>query len=68
MAKKMRSARGQREYRKRKYLGEPPFARIKSAMGFDRFSLRGLTKVACEWDLACVAANIRRLHRTLQWT
>jgi hypothetical protein len=32
-------------------------------MGFDRFHLRGLTKVTSEWDLACLAANLRRMHR-----
>jgi transposase len=68
MAKKMRTARGRKHYRKRKYLGEPPFAWIKSGMGFDRFSLRGLFKVTGEWDLACLAANLRRMHRKMVWT
>lgn len=68
MAKKMKSARGRRHYRKRKYLGEPPFAWIKSVMGFDRFSLRGWFKVTGEWDLACLAANLKRMHRKMVWT
>ena len=68
MAKKMKTAPGQKQYRKRKYLAEPPFAWIKSVMGFDRFSLRGLGKVSGEWDLACLAANLRRMHRKMVWT
>ena len=67
MARKLRTKRGEAAYRKRKWIGEPPFAWIKSAMGFDRFRLRGLAKVTSEWDLACLAANLRRMHRKLVW-
>ena len=67
MAKKMKTARAQNHYRKRKYLGEPPFAWIKSVMGFDRFSLRGVEKTTSEWDLACLAANLRRMHWKMEW-
>ena len=67
MAQKMKTARAQKHYRKRKYLGEPPFAWIKSVMGFDRFSVRGVDKVTSEWDLACLAANLKRMHGKLAW-
>jgi transposase len=67
MARKMKTDRGKRHYRKRKYLAEPPFGWIKSAMGFDRFSLRGVRKVTSEWDLACLAANLKRMHGKLAW-
>ncbi len=67
MERKMKTRRAQRHYRKRKYLVEPPFAWIKSVMGFDRFSVRGLGKVSGEWSLACLAANLRRMHRMLEW-
>ena len=62
MMRKMATKRGRETYRKRKWIGEPPFSWIKSAMGFDRFRLRGLTKVTSEWNLACLAANLRRMH------
>lgn len=62
MMRKMATKRGRTTYRKRKWIGEPPFSWIKSAMGFDRFRLRGLTKVTSEWNLACLAANLRRMH------
>jgi hypothetical protein len=68
MAKKMKTERAKKNYRKRKYLGEPPFAWIKSVMGFDQFSLRGFDNVTSEWNLACLAANLKRMHRKLVWT
>jgi transposase len=68
MARKLRTKRGAKAYRKRKWIAEPPFSWIKSAMGFDRFHLRGLTKVTPEWDLACLAANLRRMHGRVVWT
>jgi transposase len=68
MAKKMKTERGKKHYRKRKYLGEPPFAWIKSVMGFDQFSLRGTDHVTGEWNLACLAANLKRMHGKLVWT
>jgi len=68
MARKLRTKRGEKAYRKRKWIGEPPFSWIKSAMGFDRFHLRGLVKATGEWDLACLAANLRRMHRRMAWT
>lgn len=67
MAKKMKTPRGRRQYAKRKYLAEPPFGWIKWVIGFNRFYLRGLMKVSGEWDLACLAANLRRMHRKLAW-
>jgi Transposase DDE domain len=68
MAKRMRSRRGQKHSRQRKYLGEPPFAWIKFVIGFDRFHLRGHDKVRGEWDLATLAANLRRMHPRMCWT
>ena len=68
MAKKMKTQRAEKHYRKRKYLGEPPFAWIKRVMGFDQFSLRGTDNVTSEWNLACLAANLKRMHRKLVWT
>ena len=68
MAKEMKTERAKKNYRKRKYLGEPPFAWIKSVMGFDQFSLRGFDNVTSEWNLACLAANLKRMHRKLVWT
>ena len=68
MAKKMKTQRAEKHYRKRKYLGEPPFAWIKSVMGFDQLSLRGTANVTSEWNLACLATNLKRMHRKMAWT
>ena len=67
MARKMKTERARRHYRKRKYLAEPPFAWIKAVMGFRRFSVRGHPNVTHEWTLTCLAANLRRLHGKLEW-
>ena len=32
------------------------------SVGFRRFSFRGLEKVQAEWDLVCLALNVKRLH------
>ena len=38
-------------YAQRKWLSEAPYGWIKHVLGFRRFSLRGLAKARCEWDL-----------------
>lgn len=49
------------EYGKRKQTVEPVFGIIKEAMGFRRFHLRSLAKVATEWTLVALAYNCRRM-------
>ena len=61
MAAKLATAAGRAQYAQRKWLSEAPNGWIKEALGFRRFSLRGLEKVQCEWDLVCLALNIRRM-------
>ena len=67
MYRKMKTKRGRNEYRKRKHIAEPPFGWIKSVLGFRSFSLRGLTKVTCEWNLVCLAVNMKRLNKQMEW-
>jgi len=62
MAEKLRSAEGKAIYRKRASTVEPVFGIIKSVLGFGRFLLRGLKKVSGEWNLVCLAWNLKRLH------
>ena len=54
-----------RLYKKRKQTVEPVFGIIKSAMGFLRFRLRGLTNATTEWNLIALAYNCRRINRIL---
>lgn len=63
MLQKVSSPRGKRIYALRKILVEPVFGQIKAAMGFRRFSLRGLGKVASEWAIVCLCHNILKLFR-----
>ena len=65
MADKLATETGRRRYARRKWQAEAPVGWIKEALGFRRFSFRGLEKVRAEWTLVCLALNIKRL-RTLQ--
>jgi len=62
MREKLRSEEGRKIYAKRAHTVEPVFGIIKAALGFRQFLLRGLPKVRLEWDLVCLAYNMRRLH------
>lgn len=61
MAVRLRRAGFRSRYRLRKVVVEPVFGQIKSALGFTRFLLRGLWKVAAEWGLVSTAHNLRKL-------
>lgn len=62
MAYKLRTEIGQAIYRLRKSTVEPVIGIIKEVLGFRQFSLRGLSAVAGEWVLVCLAFNLKRLH------
>ncbi len=63
MAAKLESAESRALYRLRQQTVEPVFGIIKAVLGFTEFSLRGLDKVAGEWDLVALAYNCKRLHK-----
>ena len=63
MATKLESEEGRALYRLRQQTVEPMFGVIKAVLGFTGFSLRGLDKVAGEWDLVALAYNCKRLHK-----
>ena len=50
MAQKLATEAGRARYAERKWLSEAPIGWIKEALGFRRFSVRGLNKVRGEWD------------------
>ncbi len=62
MVDKLATPAGRAVYAQRKWLSEAPYGWIKHVLGFRRFSLRGLAKARCEWDLVCLALNVKRLH------
>jgi hypothetical protein len=63
MHQKVTSAHGRAIYARRKVIVEPVFGRINAALGFCRFSLRGLAKVAAEWGFVCLCRNVLKLYR-----
>ena len=62
MVKKLLEPEGHAQYARRKWLSEAPNGWIKQAMGFRRFSVRGLRKVQGEWALVCLALNMKRMQ------
>ena len=64
MAHRLRTREGRALYAQRKQTIEPVFGIIKAAMGFRRFSLRGLCKVRTEWTLVTLTYNLKRLFHT----
>ena len=61
MKKKLETEAGRARYARRKWLSEAPNGWIKEVLGFRRFSFRGLAKVQAEWNLVCLAVNIKRI-------
>ena len=62
MAYKLQTAIGRAIYGARKSTVEPVLGIIKEVLGFRQFSLRGLEAAAGEWNLVCLAYNLKRLH------
>jgi transposase len=61
MREKLSTKEGRHIYGRRASSVEPVFGIIKSAMGLRQFLLRSIAKVRIEWDLVCLAYNMRRL-------
>jgi len=57
----LKTATGRAAYALRKQTVEPVFGIIKSVMGFRQFLLRGLDNVRNEWNLVCLAWNLKRM-------
>jgi len=57
----LQSKEGKEIYARRKCTVEPVFGIIKNVLGFRQFSMRGLKKAQGEWQLICMAWNIKRM-------
>ena len=68
MHKKRQTKRSRTLYKKRKAIIEPVFGWIKAVLGFRSFTLRGLKQVEGEWDLVCLALNLKRMAARLEWS
>jgi transposase len=62
MKHRLKTMVGKAIYAKRKSTIEPVFGIIKAVLGFRQFLLRGLKRVAGEWDLVCIAYNLKRMY------
>lgn len=62
MRHRLKTAAGKAIYALRKVTSEPVFGILKAVMGFRSFQVRGLEAVQGEWNLVCMAWNIKRLH------
>lgn len=62
MAEKLATEKGRKRYKRRKAIVEPVLGWIKSVLGFRRFSFRGEEKVRKEWNLVCLAIDLKRIH------
>jgi len=67
MHEKLKTEGGRAQYKRRKAIVEPVFGWVKQVLGFRRFSLRGIEKVSGEWDLVCLAVNLKRMNRLIRW-
>jgi len=62
MRHRLKTAAGKAIYALRKVTSEPVFGIIKAVMGFRSFQMRGIEAAEGEWNLVCMAWNIKRLH------
>ena len=62
MKHRLKTSEGRQLYAKRKCTVEPVFGVIKAVLGFRQFLLRGMRKVSGEWNLVCLAYNLKRMH------
>jgi len=65
MEAKMDSSAGAQAMQIRKQTVEPVFGVLKERLGFRRFSLRGSVKVNGEFNLLCLAYNLKKLAKFL---
>jgi hypothetical protein len=61
MTAKFETEQGKIDYRKRRWIAEPPHGWIKNVLGFRKFSMRGLQKTKAEFKLVFMALNLRRM-------
>jgi len=66
MDRKLLTKKGKKIYKKRCCSVETVFGIIKSAMGLDKFLLRGKDKCDSEWKMYCTGFNVLKLWRNSQ--
>ena len=62
MVHRLQTIEGKAVYAQRKSTVETVFGIIKEVLGFRRFHLRGLDAAQGEWNLVCMAWNLKRMY------
>jgi transposase len=62
MVHRLQTREGKAVYAQRKSTVETVFGIIKEVLGFRRFHLRGLNAAQGEWNLVCMAWNLKRMY------
>ena len=65
MRKKLLTGEGKEKYKKRLSTVEPVLGNLKKNLGYRDFLLRGLEKVKGEFQLMCIAHNLKKIHKYL---
>ena len=63
MREKIDTPRGRELYSQRLGIVEPVFGNIGNALGLDRFTLRGRTKVNVQWKIFALVHNLFKIQR-----
>ncbi len=63
---RLHSKEGKDKYSQRKIDVETAFGNTKHNQGFQRFHLRGLSKVSVEWGLVSIGHNLKKMKNLLQ--
>lgn len=61
--KRLLTKKGEKEYKKRMHTAEPPIGNIKHNLGYRHFFVRGINKVQGEFNLMCIAHNVKKIHK-----
>jgi len=66
MREKMKTPRAKEVYALRSRTVEPVFGDIKENKGLNSFLTRGLERVKVEFNLACIASNLKKIKEFLK--
>ena len=55
----------QKVYKLRKITVEPVYGNLKQNLIYREFLLRGLEKVKTEFNLVCIAHNLKKIHKMM---
>jgi hypothetical protein len=61
MQAKFQTNKCKADFRKRKWIAEPPNGWIKNVLGLRQFSMRGLEQAKAGFKLVCLALNLRSM-------